>query len=78
MSEEVKKELGDYMETFQPIKRTGLPIDIAYAALWLASDESRFVSGHPLVVDGGASVGFTHETIDRLNKDIGEIQRRTR
>lgn len=78
MSNEMKKELGDYMKTFQPIKRTGLPIDIAYAALWLASDESRFVSGHPLVVDGGASVGFTHETIDKLSKDMGEIRRRTR
>ena len=42
---------------FQPIRRTGLPEDIAQAAVWLASDESSFVTGHSLVVDGGLSIG---------------------
>jgi NAD(P)-dependent dehydrogenase (short-subunit alcohol dehydrogenase family) len=37
----------------QPLKRAGLPEDIAKAALWLASDDSSFVNGHALVVDGG-------------------------
>jgi NAD(P)-dependent dehydrogenase (short-subunit alcohol dehydrogenase family) len=37
----------------QPIPRAGLPEDIAKAALWLASDDSSFVNGHALVVDGG-------------------------
>ena len=41
------------LETLQPIKRAGMPDDIARAALWLASDESTFVNGHALVVDGG-------------------------
>jgi NAD(P)-dependent dehydrogenase (short-subunit alcohol dehydrogenase family) len=45
------------LETVQPIKRAGLPEDIAQAALWLASDESTFVNGHAMVVDGGLSGG---------------------
>jgi NAD(P)-dependent dehydrogenase (short-subunit alcohol dehydrogenase family) len=41
------------LEQLQPIQRAGLPEDIAQAALWLASDDSTFVNGHALVVDGG-------------------------
>jgi len=41
----------------QPIKRSGLPEDIANAAAWLASDEASFVSGHALVVDGALTTG---------------------
>jgi NAD(P)-dependent dehydrogenase (short-subunit alcohol dehydrogenase family) len=36
-----------------PVRRGGRPIDIAYGALYLASDESTFVNGHALVIDGG-------------------------
>ena len=34
-----------------------MPEDIAYAALYLASDESRFVAGSGLVIDGGLTAG---------------------
>ena len=42
----------------QPIGRTGEPADIANTALWLASDESSFVTGQALVVDGGLISGI--------------------
>jgi NAD(P)-dependent dehydrogenase (short-subunit alcohol dehydrogenase family) len=38
-----------------PLGRIGKPEDIAYAVLYLASDESRFVTGAELKVDGGIS-----------------------
>ena len=41
----------------QALGRIGDPEDIARAALWLASDESSFVTGHAQVVDGGAFAG---------------------
>ena len=41
----------------QPYPRAGMPIDIAQAALFLASDASSFITGHTLVVDGGATAG---------------------
>jgi 3(or 17)beta-hydroxysteroid dehydrogenase len=41
------------LESPPPIGFSGQPIDIAYVILYLASDESRFVTGAEFVVDGG-------------------------
>ncbi len=41
------------LEARHPIGYFGKPIDIAYAVLYLASDESKFVTGAELVIDGG-------------------------
>jgi NAD(P)-dependent dehydrogenase (short-subunit alcohol dehydrogenase family) len=44
----------------QPIPKGGAPEDIAKAALYLASDDSVFVTGTHLVVDGGITIGGRH------------------
>jgi len=44
----------------QPIPKPGLPEDIARAALYLASDDSAFVTGTHIVVDGGITIGGRH------------------
>ena len=38
-----------------PLGRAGTTTDIAYGVLYLASDESSFVTGSELVIDGGAT-----------------------
>lgn len=47
-----KSAINNYVKTI-PMGRVGQPEDIADSALFLASDESRYMTGHCLVVDGG-------------------------
>ena len=49
--------MAEVLGQAQPIARSGRPADIAHAALWLCSDDASFVTGHPLVVDGGLTLG---------------------
>jgi len=51
-------EAREAFATRTPLRgRIGVADDIAHAALWLASDDAGFVSGHVLVVDGGLTTG---------------------
>jgi 3-oxoacyl-[acyl-carrier protein] reductase len=44
-----------------PLKRPGTPDDIAYGALYLASDAASYVTGSVLVIDGGWTCGFARD-----------------
>jgi NAD(P)-dependent dehydrogenase (short-subunit alcohol dehydrogenase family) len=56
-AEKTSDMMRDVYKTAQPIQRAGLSEDIAHAALFLASDESSFINGHDLVVDGAITGG---------------------
>ena len=51
-SEDPVAARAEWMKS-EPIGRFGRPEDIAYGALYLASDEAAFVTGSELVIDGG-------------------------
>ncbi len=50
--------IGSVVPRWQPLQRIGHVDDVAQAALFLASDASRFMTGQNLVVDGGISAGW--------------------
>jgi len=58
---EANPEFRRVFEGWPLLARTGRPADVSYAGLFLASDESAFVTGSNLVVDGGwlSKGGFT-------------------
>lgn len=53
MTAKVPDKVLDMMKEKTPLKRLGRPDDVAYALLYLASDEADFVNGTILNVDGG-------------------------
>jgi len=60
----------------QPIRRAGIVDDIAQAAVFLASDESTFINGHNLVVDGGLTGGrlwsAQQEGLQAMRQTLGD------
>lgn len=50
-----RPEIRKVMEGMTPLGRFGKPEEVAAGVLWLCSDAASFVTGHPLVIDGGAT-----------------------
>ena len=60
------------LSTAQPLARAGEPEDIASTALFLASDESSFITGQVIVVDGGsASEADSRNRVQHVNQALG-------
>ncbi|MET0707469.1 MAG: SDR family oxidoreductase [Tardiphaga sp.] len=57
VAERTPTAMREAFKSAQPIPRAGLPDDIALAALFLASDDSSFINGTDLLVDGGVTGG---------------------
>jgi NAD(P)-dependent dehydrogenase (short-subunit alcohol dehydrogenase family) len=65
---------------FQPLEMVGKPIDIAYLAVYLASDESQFVTGQEITVDGGLTTFMAkcprddlREKQEKTNREMNEF-----
>jgi len=65
------EETGRILDVMQPWPQHGRGDDIAAAALYLASGESRFVTGQSLVVDGGLTVGKRAQDAAASNRYAG-------
>lgn len=53
------------IEHFVPMERMGDPDDIAFAMLYLASEQAKYVTGQTIVVDGGATLPETGFAVER-------------
>lgn len=63
---EIQAKLDRLMQ-MQPLARMGTPEEVAYLALYLASDESSYCTGAQFVIDGGHLAGPWREPIDSLS-----------
>lgn len=54
---EQRRKIIDHIESGIPLGHFGEPMDVAYAVLYLASDESKYVTGIELTIDGGILAG---------------------
>lgn len=74
LDEERRQKFRDRFGRYQPIGRVGETDDIAQAALFLASDDSTFITGTAMVVDGGAYAGRPWHRQSELMTGQGPIK----
>jgi NAD(P)-dependent dehydrogenase (short-subunit alcohol dehydrogenase family) len=55
-----------FFEQQYPLRRTGKPIEVGNAVVFLCSDEASFITGQALVVDGGLSIQLQEDLTVRL------------
>jgi NAD(P)-dependent dehydrogenase (short-subunit alcohol dehydrogenase family) len=59
-----------FQRSLYPMRNYGKPIDVAQAALYLASDAGRFITGQALVVDGGLTIQLQDAFAFRLRQEL--------
>lgn len=64
-------KLAGNLSRANALHTTGLPADIAFGALYLASDDSRFVTGQDLTIDGGMTAGGRTNFEDLRSPAVG-------
>src|SRR6201994_4150272 len=76
-AEKTPEAIRNAYATAQPIPRAGMTDDIAHAAVFLASDESGFINGHDLVIDGAVTGGRNWSQQQQgyvaMRKMLGEV-----
>jgi NAD(P)-dependent dehydrogenase (short-subunit alcohol dehydrogenase family) len=70
-----RETVESFLINAQPLPQVGQPLDIANAALFLASDAAGFITGHTLVVDGGATAGALN-TAPKAGQETPRITQR--
>ncbi len=69
-TQETLPQFAEILKNFSMLDRIGTPDDIASAAIYLASDESGYMTGHNLVVDGGVTIGRTQEESTKVFQSL--------
>ena len=71
--DETLGQVGEVLKDASPLGEAGMPDDIAHGAVFLASDEGRFVNGHNLVIDGAATIGRKAEEYTQILRTLFAI-----
>jgi NAD(P)-dependent dehydrogenase (short-subunit alcohol dehydrogenase family) len=78
LADDSREELFNLVRQIQrdmtPLNRQGTPEDVAQAAVYFASDRSRYVTGTVLRVDGGAATGNTTNPLARFAESAARAE----